>query len=113
MSDSIEKLEIPFEWTEEFVESADYTTYSELGKDRVRIQHSRHYKIQDGWVECKPALCTFLLKCIGPTSISRIKEQANSEYDNKDFKADDLISFMTIHQDPQFLWQRRKFRRSG
>eukprot|EP01038_Epipyxis_sp_PR26KG_P000626 gene626-873_t len=52
----IEKLEIPLEWTEEFIEPADYGTYSELGKDRVKIQQSRHYKIQDGWVECKPAL---------------------------------------------------------
>eukprot|EP01035_Chromulina_nebulosa_P034195 gene34195-45859_t len=91
----IEKLEIPLEWTEEFVEPLDYATQSELGKDRVRIQQTRHYKIQDGWVECKPALCTFLLKCIGPSSISRIKEQANSEYE-KDPKNDSTINLMKL-----------------
>ena len=52
----IEKLEIPLEWTEEFVEPLDYGTQSELGKDRVRIQQARHYKIQDGWVECNANL---------------------------------------------------------
>ena len=67
----IEKLDIPLEWTEEFVEPLDFGTYSELAKDLVKIQQSRYYKIQDGWVECKPAICTFLLKCVGPTSINR------------------------------------------
>ncbi len=46
----IEKLEIPAEWTDEFAEPADYAQLSDLGKDRVKIQQSRHYKIQDGWL---------------------------------------------------------------
>ena len=91
----IEKLEIPLSWTEEFVEPADYDTFSDLGKDRVKIQQSRYYRIQDGWVECKPALCTFLLKCIGTSSINRIKEQANSEYE-KDLKNDAIINLIKL-----------------
>ena len=46
----IERLDIPLEWTEEFIEPVDFGALSELAKDRVKIQQSRHYKIQDGWV---------------------------------------------------------------
>ncbi len=91
----IEKLEIPPEWTDEFAEPLDYGQLSDLGKDRVKIQQSRHYKVQDGWVECKPALCTFLLKNVGPTAITRVKEQANSEYE-KDLKDDEIVKLIKL-----------------
>jgi len=91
----IEQLDIPLSWTEEFIEPLDYDRLSELAKDRVKIQQAHYYKVQHGWVECKPALCTFLLKCVGTTSINRIKEQANSEYE-KNLKDDEIVKLLKL-----------------